>query len=348
MGASGTKQGIRPVLMIPLRRCGSHALRLRLNFSPDFYSPYPLHLVDFMPLLPLYGDLKDDSRYFQLLTDLVGLLAFSPVKWDGITIEPVGFFERLRHKPRSIHVVAWEMLLEAGARHGAATVMDKSLDNVHYWRELLELFPEMIFLNVVRDPRAQVSSMNRAIIHDFDTLLNARTWVKAHDQAQSLIAAHPEKVLSIRFEDFVGNQEQVLKKICEFLGIEFLAEMLEIDRSEEAKRISRQSGLWESNCFPPIPANVDKFKKSLSQQEVDTIETLAGKYMDLYGYQRMGSGTVSITEKDWLEAEKRSSVGRQRAWAEMKTAKPQDYILRRNRADYIEMCRQRLLRNSEK
>ena len=43
----------RPVMMIPLRRCGSHALRLRLNLSPQFYSPYPLHLVDMMPLLPL-------------------------------------------------------------------------------------------------------------------------------------------------------------------------------------------------------------------------------------------------------------------------------------------------------
>ncbi|MCI5207282.1 MAG: sulfotransferase, partial [Candidatus Electrothrix sp. ATG2] len=38
---------IRPVLMIPLRRCGSHALRLRLNLSPEFYAPYPLHIVDF-------------------------------------------------------------------------------------------------------------------------------------------------------------------------------------------------------------------------------------------------------------------------------------------------------------
>ena len=50
-----------PLLMIPLRRCGSHALRLRLNASPSFHSPYPLHIVDFMPLVPMYGDLSDDS-----------------------------------------------------------------------------------------------------------------------------------------------------------------------------------------------------------------------------------------------------------------------------------------------
>ena len=65
----------RPLLMVPLRRCGSHALRLRLNFNPDFYSPYPLHIVDFMPLVPLYGDLSDDRSYFQMVVDVVGLQA---------------------------------------------------------------------------------------------------------------------------------------------------------------------------------------------------------------------------------------------------------------------------------
>ncbi|MET5021331.1 sulfotransferase, partial [Burkholderia pseudomallei] len=30
----------RPVLMIPLRRCGCHALRLRLNLNSQCYSPY--------------------------------------------------------------------------------------------------------------------------------------------------------------------------------------------------------------------------------------------------------------------------------------------------------------------
>jgi hypothetical protein len=51
----------RLVLMVPLRRCGSHALRVRLNRSPHFHSPYPLHIVDFLPLLPLYGDLSQVS-----------------------------------------------------------------------------------------------------------------------------------------------------------------------------------------------------------------------------------------------------------------------------------------------
>ena len=78
-----------PVLMIPLRRCGSHALRLRLNKNPEFYAPYPLHIVDFMPLLELYGDLANDNNYFQLITDVIGLQAGLMVKWQDIALDPI-------------------------------------------------------------------------------------------------------------------------------------------------------------------------------------------------------------------------------------------------------------------
>lgn len=338
----------QPVLMIPLRRCGSHALRLRLNMNSDFYSPYPLHIVDFMPLKPLYGSLMDDAKYFQLITDLVGLQAFSLVPWKVIFFEPSMIFERLKRKPenypRSIHTVIWEMLFMAGEQLGARVVMDKSLDNVHYWRELLELFPEMVFINVVRDPRGQISSINRAIIHDFDTLLNLRTWVKAYQAAEELIAAHPEKVLTVRYEDFVADEAKVLKEISKFVKIDFTPQMLDISSSEEAQYISRLSDLWVFNSSKPIPAHVDKFKNTLSFNDIERIETLTGKYMDLYGYERMTEGKQEITEEMWDESRRQSDEAKQEAWETLRKNRPQDYIIRKRRANYIEMCRQNLLK----
>src|SRR5690242_19325375 len=88
----------RPILMIPLRRCGSHALRLRLKFNRDFYSPYPLHLVDFMPMVGLYGDLSNDYAYFQMVIDLVGLQTATMVKWEGVALDPVTIFKALKDR----------------------------------------------------------------------------------------------------------------------------------------------------------------------------------------------------------------------------------------------------------
>ncbi|WP_051710257.1 sulfotransferase family protein [Andreprevotia chitinilytica] len=332
----------RPILMIPLRRCGSHALRLRLNFSDQFHSPYPLHIVDFMPLVPLYGDLADDRAYFRMVVDVVGLQAASMVKWSGAVFDPVDIFEAIRDEPRSVHRIVWELLLRAGEQHGARVVMDKSLDSVHYADELMTLFPEMLFLNVVRDPRAQVASMNKAIIHDFDTTLNARTLAAAHRAARSLIAQHPERVLTIRYEDFLANQEQTLRQICAFFEIDYLPQMLDISRSAEAQQISQLSALWASNCFSPIAANIDKFKQQLTLDEIETIETTAQEYMQLYGYETMTDANALIDEAALTAARERSEIRKQAAWRELEQTNFRDYALRKFRADYLATVKQRL------
>ena len=331
-----------PVLMIPIRRCGSHALRLRLNVSPEFYSPYPLHIIDFMPLVPSYGDLSDDWNYFQLAIDLVGLQNATMVKWDEVALDPVSIFEAAKDKPRNVHAIAWEMLFQAGRQHQAKIVMDKSLDNIHYAADLISLFDDMLFLNVVRDPRAQICSINRAIIHDFDTLMNSLTWVKAHDAARVLAAKFPDRVLTIRYEDFLNNQESVLRRICQFFGIEFLTSMLDVSTSQEAKEIAGRSALWENNCFAPIPAYIDKFKKSLSSEEIEIIETVTKDYMDFYGYERMTSAEADVSEAKIEAVREQNELNRRKAWQSLQSTDPQDYQLRQFRTDYLGMLRQRL------
>jgi hypothetical protein len=339
------KNKIKPILMTPIRRCGSHAFRLRLNFSPEFYSPYPLHIVDFMPLMRFYGDLSDDTVYLQLAIDLVGLQNVTMVKWDCHALDPIKIFQSVKNKPiRSPHMIAWEMLFQAGREHGAKVVMDKSLDNIHYANELMEIFDDLLFLNIVRDPRAQVSSMNRSIIHDFDTVLNTQSWLKGHNAVAGLIKNHPDRVLTIHFEDFLKNTELELRKICQFMGLEFLDSMLDVSKSNEAQDIAKLSALWESNLSAPISSNIDKYKKHLSHYEIEIIETLTNDYMYDYGYIRSTTTDIVINLEIINEARKKSELKKQQAWKELKNNNVQDYLLRKFRSDYLAMLKQRLLR----
>ncbi len=332
----------RPILMIPLRRCGSHALRLRLNLNPRFYSPYPLHIVDFMPLAPLYGDLRRDRAYFSMVVDVVGLQAASMVKWPNAAFDPVLIFEAIRHRPRSVHAIVWEMLLCAGEQQGARVVMDKSLDSVHYAEELMRLLPDMLFLNVVRDPRAQVASMNRAIIHDFDTLLNARAWLRAHHAADAVIARHPRRVLTIRYEDFLSDQAATLQSVCVFFDIDFLPRMLDVSASPEARHISQRSALWSSNCYAPVAANASKFKQQLSLDQITLIETLTEPYMRRYGYELMTAADHRLDGEQEDNARRHSEMARLQAWSSMEQDNFRDFALRRHRADYLARVRLRL------
>jgi hypothetical protein len=331
----------RPILMIPLQRCGSHAIRLRLAQNSRFYSPHPLNVIDFMPLADLYGEL-DDGTYFQLVLDLIGLQNVNMVKWPGVVLDPVSVFEAVADRPRSVHSVVWEMTTQAAEQRGAGTVMDKSCESVAFAGEYMELLPELRLLNVVRDPRAQVNSINRAIIHDFDSLLNARRWVQAHDMALALAQRYPDRVLTIRYEDFINTPETVLREVCGFVGIDYLDAMLDVGTSSEAGRIARRSALWATNDKQPIPANIDKFTRQLGAEEIAVIETIAAGHMRRYGYELMTAADVEITPELVEAAGLRSADSRQRAWRELRAEDPHDYQLRKYRAWYLDALRERL------
>ncbi|MGL4883314.1 MAG: sulfotransferase, partial [Waterburya sp.] len=128
-----------------------------------------------------------------------------------------------------------------------------------------------------------------------------------------------------------------------FLGIEFLDSMMDVSSSKEAKNIAVLSALWETNSSAPIPAYIDKFKKTMSTEEIEIIETIAGDYMDFYGYEKMTSATAKITPDAIAAAKKRSAPKKQEAWSELKMRDPRDYQLRKFRADYLEMLNKRLV-----
>jgi hypothetical protein len=330
--------------MIPLRRCGSHAIRLRLSANPDFYAPYPLHLVDFMPLVEYYGDLEDDANYFRLVTDYIGFANTSLVRWSDVDLDPVHIFNLIKDEKRSIHTINWALLSNSAQRHDAKVVMCKSLDNIQYADELMEMFGDLQFLNVVRDPRDQISSINRAIIYNFDTLLNTKLWHEAYTKATELAEKYPERVLTVRFEDFIENQEEFLRKVCDFINIEFVEDMLDVSKSSEASDLTHRSALWQSNMSAPIKANVGKFRKTLSLEEIELIESVCGDLMDRYGYERITEGKTIITEAMEDQAMADDDANKKMAWNDLKTEAPQDYIMRKFRNDYLADLERRLTR----
>ena len=160
--------------------------------------------------------------------------------------------------------------------------------------------------------------------------------------AVALADRYPDRVLTIRYEDFINTPEPVLREVCEFLGIEYLDAMLDVGTSSEASRIAGRSALWETNNKPPIPANIDKFTRQLTPEEILLIETITAGYMRRYGYELMTAADAAITSELAEQARERSAEARERAWRELRARDPRDYQLRRYRAWYLGALRERL------
>lgn len=272
----------RLVFIFPLRRCGSNSLRLHLNCHPDIFAPYPIHIHDFMHLLPNYGNLSNDTNYLNLITDVIGYQNTTLIRWTDISFDPLELFDMLKDEPRSIHRIIGEMYLIAGEKKGAKIVIDKSQDSVLYAKEIKNLFPDALIIDLIRDPRAQINSINLAIIHDFDTISNCKTWIHRRQIMDNLYENFYSSILSVKYENFILFQKETLEIICKFLKLNFCESMTFI--SKEAIKMAKISCLWENNSSPPMKENIDKFLNILSKEEIQYIEFNTQKWIQQYHY----------------------------------------------------------------
>lgn len=314
--------------MVPLRRCGSNAIRLRMNLHPDFYSPYPLHLCD----LSHTEYSLDTLGHFQMVVDMVGLQRHSLVPWEDIVFDPIEIYKTVQDKPQSFYSIYWEMLSRMGKQQNAKVVMDKSQDSVCDFEELIQLFPDMLFLDVVRDPRAQVSSMNDAIIYDFDTQQNTMRWVEARQWSDKIREKYPDKIMTIRYEDFILKHEETMRNICTFLGLAFDPIVLDVKKSKEAFHMSQTSPLWETNYDGPIPQYIHKFINKLSSDEIEFIETETFKWMLQYDYVPMTPHKATF---DNIKDTKKMEEKKNKVWDALKHKYPYDYVLRKTRTRFL-------------
>jgi hypothetical protein len=301
-----------------------------MNLHPDFYSPYPLHLCD----LPKKEYSPDELGHFQMVVDLVGLQRHSLVPWEKVVFDPIEIYESVRDKPRSFHTIYWEMLCRAGKQQHATVVMDKSQDSVCDFEELVQLFPDMLFLDVVRDPRAQVSSMNDAIIYDFDTEQNTRRWVEARKWSDRIREKHPDKIMTIRYEDFILKHEATMRSICGFLGLVFDPVVLDVKKSKEAFHMAQTSSLWETNYDGPIPNYIHKFVNNLSVLEIEAIETETLPWMLRYNYMPMTPHKATFY--DIHSKNKNMEETKKNVWEALKSKYPYDYVLRQTRSRFLD------------
>jgi hypothetical protein len=322
-------------LMIPLRRCGSNAIRLRLAENPDIFCPYPIHLIDLDETK--YGDLENDKHYFSLIVDILHLQATSLIPWKGIEpFDPHLIFQRVKDKnPRCKQTVYYEILHLAGKHKNVHFVMDKSQDSVEDWSIFIRLNPHFKFLDVVRDPRAQISSMNEAVIYDYETSLNTQRWLRGRRLVDEIREEYPQNILTIRFEDFILEEMLTMKKICQFFGIGYRE--TNILHSEEASRMAVRSPLWEKNHSNGDPTVFEKYKRLLTRSEIEHIETNTMMYMKKYGYKKETPArellTISKEEKERRNQQKRDFI-----WKQLKEKHPFDYLLRKKRRRFLENC----------
>lgn len=186
------------------------------------------------------------------------------------------------------------------ALHGKVRWCEQTPRNVYYIESIRSVFPEARFLQVIRDPRdvllSQKNRWKRRRLTDpskWPRREMIRQWLNYHpitilklwQGANRRVAQYSGQPFfhAFRYEDLLTRPEPTLRRICEFLQIEFTPEMLNVPHVGSSLKADRpaERGL--------NAAKVDGWRQGgLSASEIYLCERMAGPLMREFGYELSG------------------------------------------------------------
>lgn len=152
-------------------------------------------------------------------------------------------------------------------KNGKKIPCEQTPRNVLYIANLLELYPSCYVINMVRDPRDVLLSQKykwkirflgasnipyREALRswaNYHVITISKLWNVAINAAEKY--SNSDRLITIRFEDLITQPEMVLQQVCDFTGIQFVPEMLQVSQSEGGvsslkKSIQGQKGINSS------------------------------------------------------------------------------------------------------
>lgn len=180
-------------------------------------------------------------------------------------------------------------------------VVDKNPAHTLIAEKLLDLFPDSKFILMVRDYRANILSRKQnPHLRGKDTFLHALRWNLFNSESKRLIKKYPEKIILLKYEEFVSETDFWIKKVCGFLKIDFREEMLQFYKSESDLAIINeiakksiiperiQSGLkkYTDLTRPVNSSRTDSWRTELSRRDIEIAEYICGSTGDFFGYKK--------------------------------------------------------------
>lgn len=267
-------------------RSGSNLITQMMDSHPEISGPFSTQLMNFfLSQLYKYGNISEEKNWRILVEDILLYLESMHSTWQSsFKIEEV--LTQVKERSfKSIH--RWVYEHEAGLE-GKKRLFIK--DN-HAYKSIgytEASFDKPRYVWLIRDPRdAVVSLLDNGIMNggakhvcgfwndDQYGFLKAYTYLNAEN-----------RIIKVLFEDLLSNTEEVLKKICDFMGIDFDKQMLEFHKKDSVETNAANVSAWSDLNKPIIKNNFNLYKKRLNEVQIKYVEYNCMELMDYFGYKR--------------------------------------------------------------
>lgn len=163
--------------------------------------------------------------------------------------------------------------------------VEKTPNNVYTTPFILSIYPSAKFIEIYRDPRSVCHSWLNAKMDFFmksNMIECIQAWRRTISTGETLLKQIPDQYYRIRYEDLINSPEKELRKLCEFINEDFDPKMLEVHVVNNYFK-----DMEYENGFSKIP--LERWKKSLTKNELIFIDLLTKKYRKILHYPDSGA-----------------------------------------------------------
>ncbi len=277
-----------PLLILGVRRSGTTLLRVMLDRNPQLAVPDESYFIP--QLAARHGGRFEPEEFLDDLGRIATLR-----EW-GVGVEDV----RSRLGENMDLGDAIGAVFDAyAARRGKSRWGDKTPLYMQYLGLLERLFPQALFVHLIRDGRDAALSylavpagiMTESFGHPRDATGFACQWRTEVGAARALgRRAGPERYLEVRYESLVDDPETELRGICNFAALPYEQAMLEYTGSVDVSDKAHQQSLRK----PPTPGLRD-WRTEMSADDITAFERIAGDLLMELGYPLSKSETFRLS-----------------------------------------------------
>lgn len=167
---------------------------------------------------------------------------------------------------------------------------DKTPGYVTSISALAAAFPESRFVHIIRDGRdVALGYLDRDEWGPSTIPDAAFYWASRVGRGRAAGAVlGPQRYLETRYEDLVSDAEQVVRRLCDFLDLEFQGQMLRFHEQGAAFIAGTKHPDAFTGLARPITRGMRDWRTQMAADDVLLFEAIAGDLLDDLGYDRTG------------------------------------------------------------
>lgn len=273
-----------PLFIVGHQRSGTTMLRLMLDSHPNIAIPFE---TDF--ILPYYfkcnsfGTLKNNENIRKLLSEIMNNPFIKKGELSSIKVDDL--VSKLEEKSYAGVV---DCIFRTWATSRNKIRWGDKNPNAPQVHLLNDIFPEAMFLHIIRDGRdVAVSKMNlRASWKAQSVISCAHSWCWNISFVRSISPILGKRYKEIKYENLVTSPEDTLKEVCDWLDEPYSDAMLDYHLTGARRMPSEIIETEHRNSVLPIDrSKIGMWRKKMSKGDRAVFQTITKPLLKSLGYE---------------------------------------------------------------